>query len=378
LFRQAVSRQMISDVDVGSYLSGGMDSGSITALAAKQLPFMRTFTVGFDLNSASGVELGFDERSKAEHMSYLFKTEHYEMVLKAGDMERAIPKLAWHLEEPRVGQCYPNWYAAKLASKFVKVVLSGTGGDELFGGYPWRYYRAVVNDDFDHYVEKYFGFWQRLIPSDILPDVMRPVWGEAKAADPMKIFRDVFHEHAHTLTRPEDYVNHSLYFEAKTFLNGLLIVDDKLAMAHGLEGRVPFLDNDLVDFAMRLPARMKLGNLTEVVRLNENEPGGKSQRYFEKTRDGKLILRNMMSRHIPAQVAEREKQGFSAPDASWFKGESIEYVKRRLLNDRARIYDYLDRKTVRGLIDDHLEGRQNRRLLIWSLLNLEQFCEAFL
>ncbi|MCO5090651.1 asparagine synthase (glutamine-hydrolyzing) [Bosea sp. (in: a-proteobacteria)] len=378
LFRQAVSRQMISDVDVGSYLSGGMDSGSITALAAKQLPFMRTFTVGFDLNSASGVELGYDERSKAEHMSYLFKTEHYEMVLKAGDMERAIPKLAWHLEEPRVGQSYPNWYAAKLASKFVKVVLSGTGGDELFAGYPWRYYRAVVNDDFDHYVGKYYGFWQRLIPTEILPQVMAPVWGEARQSDPMAIFRGVFHEHASQLTRPEDYINHSLYFEAKTFLNGLLVVDDKLSMAHGLEGRVPFLDNDLVDFAMRLPARMKLGNLTEVVRLNENEPGGKAQRYFEKTRDGKLILRNMMTRHIPSQVAEREKQGFSAPDASWFKGESIDYVKRRLTTRNARVYDYLDRKAVTALIDDHLEGRQNRRLLIWSLLNLEQFCEAYL
>lgn len=378
LFQQAVSRQMISDVDVGSYLSGGMDSGSITALAAKQLPFMRTFTVGFDLNSASGVELGYDERSKAEHMSYLFKTEHYEMVLKAGDMERSLPRLAWHLEEPRVGQSYPNYYAAKLASKFVKVVLSGTGGDELFAGYPWRYYRAVVNDDFDHYVEKYYGFWQRLVPGEILPQMMAPVWDKARQTDPMAIFRGVFHEHAPKLTRPEDYINHSLYFEAKTFLNGLLIVDDKLAMAHGLEGRVPFLDNDLVDFAMRLPAKMKLGNLTEVVRLNENEPGGKSQRYFEKTRDGKLILRNMMTRHIPNQVAEREKQGFSAPDASWFKGESIDYVRRRLMNDRARIYDYLDKKTVKSLIDDHLEGRQNRRLLIWSLLNLEQFCEGYL
>lgn len=378
LFQQAVSRQVISDVDVGSYLSGGMDSGSITAIAARQMPFMRTFTVGFDLSSASGVELGYDERAKAEHMSYLFKTEHYEMVLKAGDMERAIPKLAWHLEEPRVGQCYPNWYAAKLASKFVKVVLSGAGGDELFAGYPWRYYRAVVNDDFDHYVEKYSGFWQRLIPSDVLPEVMAPVWAEASTVSTQQIFRDVFHEHAHRLTRPEDYINHSLYFEAKTFMNGLLIVDDKLAMAHGLESRVPFLDNDLVDFAMRLPARMKLGNLTEVVRLNENEPGGKSDRYFEKTRDGKLILREMMARHIPSQIAEREKQGFSAPDASWFKGESIDYVKRRLMNDRARIYDYLDQKAVRRLIDDHLEGRENRRLLIWSLLNLEQWCESFL
>ena len=378
LFQQAVSRQLISDVEVGSYLSGGMDSGSITALAASQLPYMRTFTVGFDLNSASGVELGFDERTKAEHMSYLFKTEHYEMVLKAGDMERALPKLAWHLEEPRVGQCYPNFYAASLASKFVKVVLSGTGGDELFAGYPWRYYRAVVNDDFDHYVDKYYEFWQRLVPTAMLPKIMAPVWNNETTISPRDIFRGVFREHADQLTRPEDYVNHSLYFEAKTFLNGLLIVDDKLAMAHGLEGRVPFLDNDLVDFAIRLPARLKLGNLTDVVRLNENEPGGKAQRYFRKTKDGKLLLRRMMARHIPESVAEREKQGFSAPDASWFKGESIDYVRRRLKNKHARIYDYLDKKTVTALIDDHLQGRENRRLLIWSLLNLEQWCEAYL
>lgn len=377
LFEQAVNRQLISDVDVGSYLSGGMDSGSITALSARQLPFMRTFTVGFDLNSASGVELGYDERSKAEYMSYLFKTEHYEMVLKAGDMERALPSLAWHLEEPRVGQSYPNFYAAKLASKFVKVVLSGTGGDELFGGYPWRYYRAVVNDDFDHYVEKYFAFWQRLVPTELLPSLLAPVWDKAKQVSPLDIFRGVFHDHAPSLTRPEDYVNHSLYFEAKTFLNGLLVVDDKLAMAHGLEGRVPFLDNDLVDFAMRLPARAKLGNLTEMVRLNENEPGGKAQRYFERTRDGKLLLRKMMQRHIPHDVTEREKQGFSAPDASWFKGESIDYVRRRLFDPKAKIYDVIDRKTAQSLVNEHLEGKVNRRLLIWSLLNLEHCMEIY-
>lgn len=378
LFQQAVGRQLVSDVEIGAYLSGGVDSGSITALAVRQLPELRTFTIGYDLSSASGVELGYDERPKAEHMSYLFGTEHYEMVLKAGDMERALPKLAWHLEEPRVGQSYPNWYAAKLASKFVKVVLSGTGGDEIFAGYPWRYYRAVVNDDFDHYIEKYFDFWQRLVPTDMLPKVMAPVWNKASGASPIDVFRGVFKIHSDRLNRPEDYINHSLYFEAKTFLAGLLTVEDKLSMAHGLESRVPFLDNDLVDFAMRLPARMKLKNLTEIVRLNANEVGGRDSRQVEKSRHGKLILRKMMGRYIPAEVAEREKQGFSAPDASWFKGESIDYVRRRLFNPRARIYDFLDRKTIHALVEDHLEGRQNRRLLIWSLLNLEQWCEAYL
>ena len=378
LFRMAVNRQLVSDVDLGSYLSGGMDSGSITAIAATQLPYIKTFTCGFDLHSASGLELGFDEREKAEFMSYLYKTEHYEMVLKAGDMERILPTLAWHLEEPRVGQSYPNFYAAQLASKFVKVVLCGTGGDELFGGYPWRYYRAVVNNSFENYIDKYYLYWQRLIPNREIRNIFDPIWNEVKHVRTKDIFRDVFAKHASELTQPEDYINHSLYFEAKTFLHGLLVVEDKLSMAHSLETRVPFLDNNLVDLAMQVPVRLKLGNLAEVVRLNENEPGHKATKYFNKTKDGKLLLRKMMSRHIPAEVTQQEKQGFSAPDASWFKGESIDYVRRQLFNGQAKIYQYLDREAVQGLVDEHLSGKINRRLLIWSLLNVEQWFERFL
>ncbi len=378
LFRQAVARQLISDVPVSSYLSGGMDSGSITAHAAEAIPYLRTFTVGFDLHSASGLELAFDERARAEHMSYLFKTEHYEMVLKAGDMERAMPKLVWHLEEPRVGQSYPNFYAAQLAGRFGKVVLAGTGGDELFGGYPWRYYRAVVNDDFENYVDKYYAFWQRLIANSTVSQVFQPIRDEVADVWTRDIFRDVFSHHHAALTRPEDYINHSLYFEAKTFLHGLLVVEDKLSMAHGLETRVPFLDNDLVDFAQRVPVGLKLGNLGEVVRLNENEPGHKTRKFFERTRDGKLILRRAMARNIPEEVTQREKQGFSAPDASWFRGESIDYVRAMLFDDRAMLFDFLDRKTVRALVEDHLSGRENRRLFLWSLLYLEVWCRTFL
>jgi asparagine synthase (glutamine-hydrolysing) len=378
LFRQAVSRQLVSDVELGAYLSGGLDSGSITAIAARRIPYLKSFTCGFDLQSASGLELAFDERDAAEYMSYLFKTEHYQMVLKSGDMERVMPRLARHIEEPRVGQSYPNFYTAQLAAKFVKVVLSGTGGDELFGGYPWRYYRAVVNDDFEHYIDKYYLFWQRLIPNTSIKQVFGPVWSDVKHVWTRDIFRDVFAEHAHALSRPEDYVNHSLYFEAKTFLHGLFVMEDKLSMAHGLETRVPFLDNDLVDFAMRAPVHLKLGNLGEVVRLNENEPGDKTKKYFSLTRDGKLLLRRAMKRHVPETVVNRDKQGFSAPDASWFKGESIEYVKRTILGTRARIYEFLDRDAIQGLVGDHLAGRENRRLLIWSLLSFELWCQEFL
>lgn len=378
LFKQAVNRQLISDVELGAYLSGGMDSGSITAVAAQSFPNLKSFTCGFDLSSASGIELSFDERAKAEAMSARFKTEHYEMVLKAGDMERCLPKLAYHLEEPRVGQSYPNYYAAQLASKFVKVVLSGGGGDELFGGYPWRYYRAVVNQDFEHYIDQYYVFWQRLIPNTVLSKVFAPIWGDVKHVWTRDIFRDVFLTHDNELDRPEDYINHSLYFEAKTFLHGLFVVEDKLSMAHGLESRVPFMDNDLVEFAMQCPVNLKLNNLAEVVRLNENDAGNKAGMYFQKTSDGKQILRDVMSSYIPDQIAKAEKQGFSSPDASWFKGESIEFVKRKLLNADARIYQFLDRGSVLQLVQQHLDGRENRRLLIWSLLNAEAWCESAL
>lgn len=377
LFQQAVNRQLMSDVPVGSYLSGGMDSGSISAIASRQIKDLQTYTIGFDMNSASGLELGMDERSTAEYMSYMFKTEHYEMVLKSGDMERCIEQLVWHIEEPRVGQSYPNYYAAKLASKFGKVVLSGSGGDELFGGYPWRYYRAVVNNDFEHYIDKYYAFWQRLIPNSAIQKIFRPIWPQVDKVWTRDMFRDVFSHHADRLTKPEDYINHSLYFEAKTFLHGLLVVEDKLSMAHSLENRVPFLDNDLVDFAQRLPVGLKLGNLGEVVHINENEPGPKTRKFFDQTNDGKLILRKVMQRYIPDVITKAPKRGFSAPDASWFRGESIEYVRDVLFNPRALIYDYLDRKETQALVNEHLEGYQNRRLLIWSLLSLEVWLKKF-
>jgi len=375
LLTQAVTRQLVSDVPVGSYLSGGMDSGSITAIASKHFQqsndYLKTFTVGFDLSSASGMELSFDERAKAEYMSYKFQTEHYEMVLKSGDMERCMHDFAYHLEEPRVGQSYPNYYAAKLASKFVKVVLSGAGGDELFAGYPWRYYKAVNNGSYDDYIDKYYSFWKRLIDNKDINKVFGPIANDVSNVWTRDIFSNVFKTPVKNQT-PEEYINHSLYFEAKTFLHGLLVVEDKLSMAHSLETRVPFLDNDLVDFAQKIPVKFKLSNLSKVVKMDENEIGK-----LQKTNDGKLILRKSMSKHIPENIHKAVKQGFSGPDNSWFKGESIEFVGEKLLDSNAKIYQYMDKKSTQKLINQHLSGEQNRRLFIWSLLNFEEWCNVY-
>lgn len=378
LFQQAVHRQLVSDVEVGSYLSGGIDSGAITSIVAKNFKNLKTFTCGFDLSAATGRELVFDERKKAEHLSFLNKTEHYEVVLKAGDMERIISHLVWYLEDLRVGQSYPNFYISRLASKFVKVVFSGAGGDELFAGYPWRYYRAAVNLDFDHYLEKYYKYWLRLIPDRFKPEFYQPdIYPQIWDYQTKDVFKLVLKDNYIETITPQQYINYSLYFEIKTFLHGLLVVEDRLSMANSLETRVPFLDNDLVEFGMKVPVKYKLKNLTEIVKINENEPGPKTRRYFGETSDGKIVLRKVLSRYVPKRYSDGIKQGFSAPDASWFKGQSARYIKELLFDRKARIYEYIQPKMAQQLMNEHFSGQQNRRLLIWSLLNFEWWLRIF-
>lgn len=378
LFLQSVKRQLVSDVQLGSYLSGGMDSGSITAIASQEIQDLKTFTCGFDLHSASGVEVGYDEREKSEQMSYRFGTEHYEIVLKAGDMERCMKDLVWAIEEPRVGQSYPNYYVARLASKFVKVVLSGAGGDELFGGYPWRYYRSVNNQSFEEYAEKYYAFWQRLIPEEQLNKLIGLYGNDIKQIDERETFNHVFSNLDKVNISPEQCINNSMYFEAKTFLHGLFVVEDKLSMANGLETRVPFMDNDLVDFAMKVPVRFKLSNLKDVVRLNENESGSKTNKYYMRTKDGKIILRKAMKDIIPLDITDAVKQGFTPPDQAWFRGESIDYIKSVVFDGNACMYRYIDKNIVQKLVREHLDGRNNWRLFVWSVLVFHQWCNLFI
>ena len=368
LFKQAVQRQLISDVPINAYLSGGIDSGAITMIASQLIPHMKTFTIGFDLSSASGLELSFDERAKAEHISYLAKTEHYEMVLKAGDMERCMDKYVWHLEEPRVGQSYPNYYAAKLASKFGKVVLSGVGGDEFFGGYPWRYFYTDSSTDFDDFIGRYYLKWQRLIPNGLLKELIEPIYDDVKHIRTRDIFASVFKDIKKEKLTPDECVNYSLYLEAKTFLHGLLVVEDKLSMAHNLETRVPFLDNDLVDFAMKIPASMKITDHTGTA--NENDLLSKMKAH----KNGKRVLRKTLSKYLDKQVIDNTKQGFSSPDASWFRGESIEYVKKELSNIPAIFAS----DTVKNIFEEHTSGLKNNRLAIWSLLYLKKILNIFL
>jgi asparagine synthase (glutamine-hydrolysing) len=346
-----IQRQLVSDVPVGAYLSGGMDSASIVSVASRCMRRLATFTGGFDLSHVFGDERGFDERADAERVASMWATEHYEMVLHPRSIEALLPRLVWHLEDLRTGSSYQNFSIANLASRFVKVVLAGVGGDEIFAGYPWRY--STIADEWNacEFERKYYEQWSRLIPdaekSCFFTSEMR------RAADP----RGPFEQCRRILgpTRGWHPVDRAMYFDAKTFLHGLLVVEDKLSMAYGLETRLPFLGDEVIEVAARIPASLKLVG---------------SQ--------GKVIVRTAMAGRLPSQILDKVKQGFSPPDQSWYHGPMADYARSVLLDPRTLDRGYFEPQYIRTVVESHLAGRTNARRLLWSLLCFEWWHRLFI
>lgn len=378
LFFQAVERHLISDVPVGAYLSGGMDSGSIAAVANEKIPRLMSFTGGFDLSSVSGLEATFDEREPAEFMASFFGTEHYEMVMHSGDMVWVMPKIIRHLEDLRVGMCWQNYYIAQLASKFVKVVLSGTGGDENFAGYPWRYLPMTDEKETrDVKAKNYYRYWQRLIPDNQKRLFFDPqVFKDMDEGHCFHVFNSIL-KGANRKAQRDFGLSTCLYFELKTFLHGLFIVEDKLSMAHSLEARVPFLDNDLVSFAMKIPNEYKLQSVNGIVPIEENVVGAKTT-FFAHSNSGKSIFRKAMKGTVPDEILDRKKQGFSPPDQSWFRGPTMGYIREVLLQEKTLSRGFFNRDFIQRIVREHTDGKVNHRLLIWSLLSFEWWNRIFL
>lgn len=349
-FEAATERQLMSDVPLGTYLSGGMDTGAISAVAARRIPGMHTFTCGFDVpRDASDLERFFDEREESRELARYLGTVHHELELGPDALAPALPLVVWHLDEPRVGISYQVYYTAELIRRHVTVVLSGVGGDELFAGYPWRY-EPLLHLQGEPFLQAAYHHWMRFLTDeekrDLFTDEVNRALGDFSTYES---FRQAMNG-----AKGADPLHQALYYDFKTFLNGLLVVDDKLSMAHSVEARVPFLDNDLAEYAARMPSELKYAD-----------------------GQGKVVLRRAMEGLLPEETIYRRKQGFTPPDRSWYKGPNLHYVQDLILGRRALERGYFQPKALRRILDDHLHNRRDHRFLLWSLMCFEWWNRLF-
>jgi asparagine synthase (glutamine-hydrolysing) len=220
------------------------------------------------------------------------------------------------------------------------------------------------------------------VPDTQKQELFNPsIFSKMDINEPREIFERVFtFNNKLQYDTPEQHINNSLYFEIKTFLPSLFLVGDKLSMANGLEERFPFMDNDLVNFAQRIPVKHKLGNLTsEINRINENDSSKlKQTASYRNFDDGKNVLRKAMTSFMPESILTRKKQGFSAPDESWYRGENADYVKELLLGKKNVSSEFINPDYVKKIVNEHINDHINHRLLIWSFMNFEWWCRIFL
>lgn len=351
-FERSVERQLVSDVPVGSFLSGGMDTGSITAVAARKLGRLHTFTTGFSTSAAEGAETYRDERPDSWELARLLDTRHHELEIDPSFFEPAIPRVIWHLEEPRAGISYQVLYTAEMVRKHVPVVLSGVGGDELFAGYPWRYQKILGVTDPSDFADRYYAAWIRFLNEDQKRSFLSDhALAQLGGFDARRTFDEVL-----ASATTSDPLHKALYFDFKTFLHALFLVDDKLTMAHSVEGRVPFMDNDLLDLVARIPSGQKM----------------------DAAGTPKVLLKQAMEGLLPPETIHRKKQGFTPPDAAWYRGPLRPYLESVILSPRALKRDLFRPQSLERTLQEHFSGQANHRFLIWSLLLVEWWHRVFI
>lgn len=350
VFRRAMKRHLVSDVPVGATLSGGMDSSAIVALATEQIRGMHTFTGYFDTAAIDADDRCVSEQADARRIADRFGTTHHERPIAPQEVIDTLPAIVWHLEDPKVGMCYTFHAISQLVSSWVTVNLSGTGGDELFAGYPWRYALIEGLTEPRAFESAYYDWWSRLIkdadkPRFFTEKVRRGTTpGHSRAAFQALVAG----------TEGFEPLNRALHFDTATFLHGFLLVEDKLGMQFGIETRFPFLDHELVEFGARIPTASKLRNGV-----------------------AKHLVKQAFAPLLPAETLRKRKQGFTPPDKTWFRRELRDYIAQTLLGRRSCLGDYIEPAYIRDLLDRHQRGA-DERLTIWSLLFFEGWCRVFL
>jgi len=344
--RKVVTAQLLSDVPIASYLSGGMDTGSITAIARPHLGRLHTFSGGFDLQQVSKAEEGVDERMAAEMMSRHFDTQHHFTEINSNDLLDNFASIGWHLEEPRGSTCYAPYVMAREAGSQVKVILSGHGGDELFAGYQGRYAYAV--DPARDWESSWYTLINHLIPDAVAPDLLA---GDLASRELLAWPREVFQAHVAStvdMSRLKRSQHHDLF----TYMQGLLAIEDKLSMAHGLESRVPLLGREVFDLAWQMPDDWKLG---------------KSQ--------GKLVFRDAMKGIVPDDIRARGKMGFGPPDNSYYRTVLYPFFEEMILGGFAH-RGIVTEDACRDAMKEHLAGAPKANVL-WTFASIELWMRHF-
>jgi asparagine synthase (glutamine-hydrolysing) len=369
-----VRAHLLADVPVGVLLSGGVDSSTLTALAASvSSQRVSTFSIGFR-------ERSFNELQLARQVAERYGTDHHELIVTP-QVAELLPRLVGSFDEPFAdSSAIPTFLVSQLAAEHVKVVLSGEGGDELFGGYetysadqlalrigpaaarlrplverlPSSSARVSLDYRAKRFVraaalpplERHHG-WKEIFSGAQRERLLKPEWRD-RAADPLAPWRERFAETADAplLARLQD-VDLGSYLA-----DDLLVKTDRMSMAHSLEARVPYLDPVVAELALALPTSMKVRALSK-----------------------KRLLRRAASAVIPAPVLKARKRGFSIPAAAWLRGELEPFAREVLSPERIGHQGYLEPAVVTELLDAHVARREDNSRQLWGLISLSLWAE---
>lgn len=356
----SVKMHMRSDVPVGSFLSGGIDSSIIASIAKEFHPSIKTFSVGFERNGFSEIDVAKETAEKlgVENISYVITPEEY---------MKELPKIMWHMDDPLADPAaVPLYFVAREARKHVTVVLSGEGADELFGGY--NIYREPQSLEVFNKIPRVGKVLLKGI-ANIMPEGMKGKSFIERGVTPMeeryignaKMFteeekRDLLNVYRNGLdytditkplyaeSRGYDPVDRMQYIDIHTWMRGdILLKADKMTMAHSLELRVPFLDKAVFEVASKIPTSLKTANGTT-----------------------KYILRKAAEGVVPAHVLDRKKLGFPVPIRHWLKDEMNDWAKTIIRESNTE--HLINKSYVLGLLDDHCQGKADNSRKVWTVL----------
>jgi asparagine synthase (glutamine-hydrolysing) len=381
LLEESVRLRLMSDVPLGAFLSGGIDSTAVAALMAREMDRpVQTFSVAF-------ADRRFSELEYAQQAARAIGADSHHIVIDDEDFFGALPRLIWHEDEPIAHpSSVPLHFVSALARQHVKVVLTGEGSDELLAGYG-KYPRALLNWNAAGVYERWVpqpvrsamassvvprlpGRLGRIARRSFLTVPRRPadMFFDSFAGMPLRIQHGLLDSsvlgsdayagslaYFHRANGRSGMLDRLLYTDIKTYLVELLMKQDQMSMSMSIESRVPFLDHTLVEFAARLPARMKLNGFTT-----------------------KRILRDAVKDIIPRAILTRPKMGFPVPFGVWVKDRWNDVAREVLTDARTRERGLMDTAAVSQLLDDHRGGRSPGGDAIWALLNLELWYRTFI